>query len=178
MIGAEWFMVVFRIVHIGAGVVWVGSLFLLVVYVQPSAAAIAPAGAPFMAELLGKRRTVDGIITAATISVVGGLVLYWRDWHDTGSFGDWIGTSFGATLTVGAVAALVALAIGVFATRPNVVRLLALGRRAAEGAGSGAPDPAIAAEIGAIQGRLKILARTSLALLVLSVLAMATARYV
>ena len=45
VIGAEWFMVVFRIVHIGAGVAWVGSLFLLVVYVQPSAAAIAPAAA-------------------------------------------------------------------------------------------------------------------------------------
>ena len=176
MVATEWFMVVFRIVHIGAGVAWVGAIFLLVVYVQPSAAAIAPAGAPFMAELLGKRRVVDGIIASAAISVVGGLILYWRDWHDTGSFGDWIGTSFGAMLTVGAVAALAALGIGVFVTRPNVMRMLALGRRAAEEA-TGEPDPAIAAEIGAIQRRLKTFARSSLGLLVLSVLAMATARY-
>ena len=59
MLASDAFMVVFRIVHILAGVAWVGSVFLLVVFVQPSAAAIAPASAPFMNELLGRRRLVD-----------------------------------------------------------------------------------------------------------------------
>jgi uncharacterized membrane protein len=169
------YMLVFRIVHILAGVLWVGSVFLFVIFVSPSAASIAPAGAPFMAELLGKRRLVDRIIVLAMISVTGGLFLYWRDWHLYGSFGDWIGSSFGATLTVGMVASLVALTIGVSGTRPNVRRLLALGRQVAESGGP--PTPEIAAEMGAIQGRLKVLARVSLGLLVLAVLAMATARY-
>ncbi len=35
MIAADTFMVVFRIVHIVAGVFWVGSVFLFVVYLQP-----------------------------------------------------------------------------------------------------------------------------------------------
>ena len=74
MLAANGFMIAFRIVHILAGVFWVGSAFLFVVYVQPSAAAIAPAGAPFMSELLGKRRLVDGIITMGAISVAGGLI--------------------------------------------------------------------------------------------------------
>lgn len=175
MLAASAYMVVFRIVHILAGVIWVGSVFLFVIYVQPSAAAIAPAGAPFMAELLGKRRMVDGIITAAVVTVLGGLFLYWRDWHIYASFEDWIGSAFGVTLTIGAICAITALAIGILVTRPNVMRMLALGRRAAESGGP--PAPETAAEIGAIQARLKVAARISLGLVLLAVLAMASARY-
>jgi hypothetical protein len=49
MISAQWFYIVFRIFHIGAGVAWVGSVYFLVVFVQPTSAAIGPAAAPFMA---------------------------------------------------------------------------------------------------------------------------------
>lgn len=175
MLASGAYMLVFRIVHILAGVLWVGSVFLFVVYVQPSVAAIAPAGASFMTQLLGKRRLVDGIITIAMIAVAGGLFLYWHDWHLFDSFGSWIGSRFGATFTVGAVSSLVALAIGISGTRPNVSRLLALGRQVAESGGP--PSPEVAAQIGAIQTRLKVLARVSLGLLVLAVLAMSTARY-
>jgi uncharacterized membrane protein len=175
MVASAWFMVIFRIVHILAGVAWVGSVFLLVMYIQPSAAAIAPAGAPFMAELLGKRRLVQSIIGMGVVTVVAGLFLYWRDWHTFPSFGDWIGSNFGATLTVGALAALAALSIGIFATRPNVNRLLALMRQGA--ASDGPPPPEVVAQIGAIQARLRVLARVSLVLLVIAVLAMSTARY-
>ncbi len=174
MLSISWYMVAFRIVHILAGVLWVGSVFLFVVYVQPSAAAIAPAGAPFMAELLGKRRLVDRILVLAMISVTGGLFLYWRDWHLHSSFGDWIGSSFGATITVGMVASLIALGIAITGTRPKVQRLLALGRQVAESGGP--PSPEVAAEIGATQDRLKVLARVSLALLLIAVITMAIAR--
>ena len=175
MLAADWFMVVFRIVHILSGVLWVGSVFLFVVYVQPSVAAIAPAGAPFMAELLGKRRLVDRIIALAVVTIAAGLVLYWHDWHQYPSFSDWIRSHFGATLTVGMLGAIAALVIGLAVTRPSVERLLALGRQVAE---SGAPPtPEVGAEMGAIQGRLKVAARVSLGLLIVVVLAMATARY-
>ena len=175
MLAANGFMIAFRIVHILAGVFWVGSAFLFVVYVQPSAAAIAPAGAPFMGELLGKRRLVDGIITMGAISVAGGLILYWHDWHLYGGFGTWIGSTFGVVLTLGALAAIAALGIGVFVTRPNVSRFLALGRQVA--ASGGPPSAEVGAEMGVIQARLKSYARASLGLLVLAVLAMSTARY-
>jgi uncharacterized membrane protein len=172
MLAASVFMVVFRIVHIVAGVIWVGSVFLFVVYVQPTSAAIAPAGAPFMAELLGKRRMVDGIITSAFITVTGGLLVYWRDWQ---TYPDFLGSTFGLVLTIGALSSLVALGFGLFVTRPNVMRLMALGRDVA--ASGGPPSPETAAEMGAIQGRLKVVARLSLGLLLLAVVAMASARY-
>jgi len=174
MLAASAYMIVFRIVHVLAAIAWGGAVFLFVLYIQPSVAAIAPAGAPFMAELLGKRRVVDVLIGLGSTTVIGGLFLYWHDWHLYASFGDWIGTNFGAALTVGAVAAILALAIGIFGTRPNVMRLLAMGRQAAE---AGGPSPQQAAEIARTLSRLKVLARASFGLIVLASLAMATARY-
>jgi uncharacterized membrane protein len=169
------YMLLFRIVHIVAGVLWVGSVFLFVTFVSPSAAAIAPAGAPFMAELLGKRRLVDRIITLGVITVLAGLFMYWHDWHLFPNFGDWVSSRFGGTLTIGMISALIALSLGGSITRPNVRRLLALGRQVAE---SGAPPtPEVAAQIGAIQARLKVWARVSLAFLLFAVVAMSVARY-
>ena len=112
MLADSAYMLVFRIVHITAGVLWVESVFLLSVFVAPAAEAIAPAGAPLMGELLGKRRLVDRIIGLGAITVVGGLFLYWHDWHLFPSFGDWLSSRFGGTLTIGMVAALVALGLG------------------------------------------------------------------
>src|SRR2546428_6749574 len=98
MIATSVYMLVFRLIHIAAGVTWAGSVFLFVVFVQPSAAAIAPAGAPFMAELLGKRRLVDRIIGMGSATVGGGLFLYWHDWQAYGSFGNWVGSTFGPVI--------------------------------------------------------------------------------
>ena len=175
MISTAWYMIVFRTVHILAGVAWVGSVFLLVAFVQPSVAAIAPAGAPFMVELMGKRRLVDRIIGMGVITIVAGLFLYWHDWHLYASFGDWLGSAFGASLTIGMVAAIVALALGITVTRPSLLRMLELGRQVA--ASGGPPSPEVASEIAAVQAKAKIYARASLALLVLAVLTMAIARY-
>lgn len=63
-----------------------------------------------------------------------------------------------------------------FVTRPNVLRFLALGREVASSGGP--PSPEVAAEMGAIQARLKAFARLSLSLLIVAVVAMASARYI
>lgn len=174
MLAVSVYMLVFRLIHIATGVAWAGSVFLLVVFVQPSSAAIAPAGAPFMAELLGRRRLVDRIIAMGALTVSGGLFLYWRDWQAYGDLADFAGSTFGAVLTIGALASLAALAVGVVGTRPNVLRLLAIGPAATD---AGGPTPEQAAQMSGIQTRLKLFARTSLALLAVAVFAMATARY-
>ena len=174
MVGGSVYMIVFRIVHIVAGVGWGGSVFLFVVFVQPSAAAIGPAAAPFMGELLGKRRVVDTMLRLAGATVAGGLFLYWHDWHLYGTLGDFIGSAFGTALTVGAIAAIAAFAIGLFGTKPGVTRFLALARQASEAGGQ--PAPEVVAEMGRLQARLRALARTSFAFIVVAVFAMATAR--
>ncbi len=175
MLATSVYLIVFRAVHILGAVAWGGSAYLLVVYVQPSVASIAPAGAPFMRELLGRRKLIDGILLLGGITVVGGLFLYWHDWHAYGGLGDFLGSAFGLSLTIGAVAAIGALAVGGSVTKPNARRMLALGGQIAQGGGE--PSAEQARELQAIQGRLKAAARTSLVLIVIAAFEMATARY-
>lgn len=168
------YVIVFRVLHITAGVAWGGSVFLFVVFVQPTAAAPGPGSGPFMQELLGRRKLVHWILALAALTIVGGLFLYWKDWHAVGSLGDWVGTRFGLALTIGSISAIVGFLIGFFGTRPGVDRLLALGAKAAAG---DAPQPELMGQIRRLQARLRMLARTNLAFVTIAVLAMATARY-
>jgi len=174
MLAADASMVFLRIVHIATGVIWVGSLFVVVVFVQPSAAALGPAGAPFMSELR-RRRFVDVVFIDAVFTVIAGAFLYWRDWHTYSSFGDWIGSSFGAWLTVGALLAIAGLGVAASFTRPTIGRLVSLGKQVAESGGP--PPPETAARIGALQRRLVSAERVSFSLVLLAVVAMASARY-
>jgi hypothetical protein len=175
MLATDATMVVLRIVHIATGVIWVGSLFVVVVFVQPSAAALGAAGAPFMSELR-RRRFVDVVFIDAVFTVLAGAILYWHDWHLQPSFGDWISTSFGASLTVGAVLAIAGLGVAASLTRPTIGRLVSLGKQVAE---SGAPPtPETAARIGSLQHRLVIAERVSFSLVLLAVVAMSSARYI
>jgi hypothetical protein len=175
VLAADAYMVFFRIVHIVTGVIWVGSLFVVVVFLQPIAAAIGPAGAPFMAEIR-RRRLVDVVLLDALITVAAGSFLYWRDWHTYPSFGDWIGSRFGLTLTVGALLAVAVVVIAAIVTRPTIGRLGALGRQVAEA--GGAPSSEVAARISGLQHRLVVAERVTFALVLLAVVAMASARYV
>jgi hypothetical protein len=168
------FMLVFRVIHIGAGVGWAGSVLLFVVMIQPSAAAIGPAAGPFMMELLGRRKLVSWLLSLGGTTVVAGLLLYLQDANGLDGLGGFLGTRFGLVLAIGALAAIVAFLIGLFGTRPNARRLLDLASRAASG---GPPTPALAQEIAGVQDRLKVLARIALAFIVVAVVAMATARY-
>jgi len=168
-------MVVLRVVHIATGVLWVGSLFVVVFFVQPSAATLGPAGAPFIAELR-RRRFVDVVFIDAVFTVLAGALLYWHDWHLQPSFSDWIGTSFGTTLTIGALLAIAGLAVAGSVTRPTIARLVAIGKQVAESGGPPAPDTA--ARIGALQRRLVVAERVSFSLVLLAVVAMSSARYI
>jgi hypothetical protein len=127
-----------------------------------------------MRELLGARRLVDRFLAFAVVTIVAGLVLYVDHWIDAGSLADWIGSGYGLALTIGMLAALGAVSIGAFGSRPLVGRLLALqGEIAASG---NPPTGDQQRTIGEIQTRLKVYGRTALSLLAVSVLTMATAQ--
>jgi len=174
MLATDAYVVALRIVHIATGVIWVGSLFVVVVFVQPSAAALGAAGAPFMSELR-RRRFVDVVFIDAVFTVVAGALLYWHDWHLYPTFGDWIGSSFGTWLTVGALLAISGLAVAGVVRRPTIGRLVSLGKQVAESGGT--PPPEAAERIGVLQRRLVVAERVSFSLVLLAVVAMASARY-
>jgi uncharacterized membrane protein len=175
MLATSAYMIVFRIIRVLAGVVWVGGVFLLVAYIQPSARSLGPAGGPFMQELLARRKLPIFLLSAGGVTIAAGLFLYWRDWQAVGSLGDWVATSYGAGLTIGAVAAVAGFLVGLLGVKPTMEKMLPLAAQLASGGAP--PPPEMAAEVQALQLRARRLAIIVLALLVLATLAMATARY-
>lgn len=175
MVALSTYMLIFRTIHIVGGVIWVGGVSLVVMFIQPSAAAVGPAAGPFVQELLGKRKLPIRLLGVGAVTIVAGLLAYWHDWQASGSFGDWVSSRLGAVLTVGAVLAIIAWLIGLLGLRPVIARTLALG---AEIAGAGSPTaPERLAEMQRLQARSRSLAQLVLAILVVAVLAMASARY-
>src|SRR3954452_4835814 len=151
-----------------------GRLVVVVVlFVHPSAATLGAAAAPFMSELR-RRRFVDIVFIDAVFTVAAGAFLYWHDWQLFPSFGDWIGTHFGATLTVGGLLAIAGLGVAGSVTRPTIAGLVALGKQVTES--DAPPTPETGARIGALQHRLGVAERVSFSLL-LAVVAMSSARY-
>jgi len=176
MLATSAYMIVFRVLHILAAIAWGGSVFMVVVFLQPSAKAVGPPAGPFMRELLGTRRLSDWLIRLAWITIIAGGFLYWHDWHSLyGSFGDFIGSAFGLTLTVGAISALIAVSIGMAGTAPAIKQSLALGGQIAQ-AGD-APPSELVQQLASVQARARTLARWNLAFIAIAAFAMATARY-
>lgn len=166
-------IIVLRIVHIVLGVFWVGTIFFVVTFLAPSVQALGAQGAPLMQQLLQRRYfTILPLIAALTI--VAGLLLYWRD--SAGFTGDWMGTRSGMVLGTGGVLSVVAFVIGVFLMRNPTLKALALAPKAQQLA-DGREREAAMQEIQALRQRAATSARWVAALLALATLAMAVARY-
>jgi uncharacterized membrane protein len=163
------YMVVFRVIHVMLAIAWGGGLFLLVVFLQPTAKAIGPAAGPFMRELLAVRHLSDWLLRIAGAAIVAGGFLYWHDMQAFGGLGDFLG------LTIGALAAIVAVAIGAALTRPVRERSLAIGAQIAQAGGQ--PPPELVQELAALQAKGRSFAILNLALVSLAAFAMSTARY-
>jgi hypothetical protein len=167
------YMVVLRIVHILAGVFWVGAAFTVILFIQPTAREVGPAAAPFMTHLAGRKRLIDVVLSAAGLTVLAGLLMYWR--VSGGLEPDWIGSAPGITLTVGALCAIAALAIAGSVVRPSIRATLAIGQ--VVGASGGPPTPEQAAQLQVLQHRGHVAGQVIVPLLIVAVVAMAAARY-
>ena len=88
----------------------------------------------------------------------------------------WIGSSFGTALTVGALLAISGLGVAASVTRPTIGRLVSLGGQVA--ASGEPPSPETAERIGSLQRRLVVAERVSFSLVLVAVVAMASARYI
>ncbi len=171
----QMFYVVFRLLHIVAGVLWVGSAFLFGAFIGPAAAEVAPTAGPLFGVLVHKRKLPKVIVGLGAVTVVAGWILWLGRMNDYGGIGDWVGTTFGRVLTIGAILATIAFFVGWLGIGRNVERLVALGDQIA--AGGGPPTAEQSAEMGRVQRALEVSGKVDLALLLLAVAAMSTARY-
>jgi hypothetical protein len=167
------YMVVLRIVHVLAGVFWVGAAFTTILFLQPTAREVGPAAGPFMAHLAGKKRLIDWVLRAAGLTILAGLLMYWR--VSGGLDGDWIISAQGLALTIGALCGIGAFSLGLSVVRPSIMATLAIGAEVA--ASGGPPTPEQAAKLQELQKRGKAVGQIIVPLLVIAVSGMAAWRY-
>jgi len=167
------YVVVLRLLHIVFGVLWVGFACFVPFVLLPSLMDSGPAAGPVMGAI--QRRGLPKIMSAfAGITILAGILLLRRV---SGGFKpEFMGSHMGIALSIGALAALIAFAIGMFVVRPTMTKAGILSEGIAS-ATSDADRAALMATIGALRNRGAAGGKWVAWLLLVAVTAMAVARY-
>ena len=176
---ADIVMIVLRFFHIVGGALWVGSAFLFVAVIGPSAAEVGPSAGPLLQVAVKKRKVATQITIFATSTVIAGWLMWLKDLNDLYDWNvtNWVFHSggFGLALTLGGILASIAWYEGFFHVGRGVEELVDLGAELA--AAEGPPPPDKVARMQSIQESLKKHGQVDIVLLLLTVTFMATARY-
>ena len=165
----NWLIVVLRLIHIVAGVFWVGGSVITTLFISPAAAATGEAGHQFIVRLVRNLSFSQRFAAAAGVTVLAGGALYWIDSHGLSSA--WMFTAPGWGFALGALFAMVGFALGIRVGR--ITRQLA----ATISSIQGRPTEGQILELDRAQRqafRLRIVQDT---LLIIALACMGTARY-
>ncbi|MDA1096563.1 MAG: hypothetical protein O3B84_04845 [Chloroflexi bacterium] len=173
---ARFTMLVLRVVHISAGVFWVGSIAFLTLILEPHLRRQGPGA---LRRTMGPLLPVMGpALLAASLATIasGAAMVLVLGWGQPSLFTD---TGWGRTVLFGAGMGLAAFAVGDGLVRIQRRRFETLGALLADRVLQGeGPARGEIQQIERIERVLWRLGRTNFALLVLAVVAMAAARYV
>ncbi len=165
----NYLVLVLRLVHILAGVFWVGGSVITTVFITPAVAATGEAGQKVFANLVRNARFVQRFAAAAGVTVLAGAALYWID--SAGLTSKWMHTGPGWGFGIGALFALVGFGLGnrVGALTRKVVSLVS--------AIQGKPTQGQILELDSAQRALYRFRIAQDAMLLIALACMATARY-
>lgn len=166
-------MVVLRLVHIFAGIIWVGAGFFMMLVLVPLIKQMGAEGGRFMQRFAAKSRFGTVMLISPLLTTLSGLWLYYRV---SGHFNsDWMSSSAGVVLGIGSVAGLLAFGHGAALTGPGFGKMGALARQIE--AQGGPPTEAQMGEMRALSARNAQHARISALLEIIAVAGMAAARF-
>jgi uncharacterized membrane protein len=165
-------MVILRLIHFIAGIFWVGGSLITAGFLLPSVRATGADAGRFMQHVTQRRRLPIYMNVAAALTVLSGFAMYGLF---VSASSEWAATRQAMILGIGGLAALVAAIVGGAVAAPAARRMAALGQRLA--ASGGSPSPADGVEMGRLQARLGLVSKVVATLLLVSVAAMASARY-
>ena len=169
----DWLLLVLRVAHVGGALIWFGGAFLSALFLDPTARALGPSGAAFMQQLL-RRGVALMFPIVATVTIVSGIALYWRD--SGGLQAAWIGSPAGLTFTIGGLAAIGAFVGGMMLIGPSEAAKSAVHQELA--ASGAAPTAEQQARLDRADASMRLATRIDLPLLTLAALTMAIGRYV
>jgi uncharacterized membrane protein len=163
--------IILRLIHILAGIFWVGTAFLLAGFLAPTMRATGPEGGRFIGHLMQQRRLQLFIGLAVGLTILSGLVMYARIAAST--HGAWARTAPGMAYGVGAAAAILGAFTGFTVSGAAGRRMAAIGGSI----GPAGPSAEQQAEMHRLQERIGLGTRLSAGFLAVAAGAMAVARY-
>ena len=161
-------LLVLRVLHIVPGALWVGALFFSTYFLDPALRAGGPAVAGAVMPQLLARRLPLFMMSMAILTILSGARMMFI--VSGGMNPLWTHSGQGRTLMIGAAAALLGFAAGMALQMPAARKMGAI-----MAAGQAASR---AAELGALQARMRLGQRITMVLLGIALLCMALARYV
>ncbi len=165
-------VIVLRIIHIGAAILWAGGSIFIERFVEPVADELGPTGEPFMTGMMRRGIGVYFPIVSG-LTVVAGAILYWID-AGSDPIGYLAGGGAGTVFGLGGIAGLLAFLVGTVGVAPNAMKL----GKVREAMATGGPTPELQATAAAARANLHRAGQIGLILLGLAILFMASARYV
>ncbi len=166
-------IVILRIVHIVCGILWVGGVVMVGIFIMPSVMAAGPAGGAVMKEMVQVRRMPNILMGLAIATVLAGLGLFYNDARGAGN--TWASSRMGMIISIGALLAIISVTIGATFGAPTAKKMGA--HAAAMMARGGPPSEADKAEMARLQRRVLLASRLVAVLVVLAATAMAVGRY-
>ena len=165
----NYLVIALRIIHIVAGVFWVGGVLIMTFFISPTIGATAEAGQKFVGHLMNNLKFSNRMSAAAGITILAGFILYWID--SDGFTSAWMNSGAGRGFGIGASFALAGLILGILLGRATKA-MAQLGAQI-----QGKPSAGQMAEIQSLRKRQATYANLTAAALLLAVTFMAIARY-
>jgi hypothetical protein len=166
-------VVVLRLIHVLSGIIWVGGMTVMAVFVMPVLAGIGSAAGPVMAGINQKKFPVIMPIIAL-LTILSGLRLLMID--SANFAGGYFQSPVGRTFATAGGLAILAFLAGMTLVRPAMMKAVSLGQQMAS-ATDDASRSRIAGEMSAARKRGATGNMIVLVLLILAAIGMATARY-
>ena len=165
----DYYMLFLRLVHIVAGVFWVGGTLIMTFFIAPTVGATAEAGQRFVGHLMNNLKFSNRMSAAAGLTILAGFLLYWRD--SDGFTSAWMSSGAGTGFGIGAAFALIGFAFGIMVGR-TTKSMADLGAQM-----QGKPSPEQLSRIQALRRQQANYSYISSTALILAVIFMAMARY-
>lgn len=165
------YMISLRLLHIFAGIFWVGTAFFFVLFLEPTITTAGPAGGTVMGRLTLTRFPMV-MAVSSIVTVVVGVLMYLKD--SSGLQVNWIAAPSGVAITIGSLAGILAFLLGAIVQMPASARMAAL-QKEIQAAG-GPPTPSQMAELHVLLDRISNASRWGAVLMVIAVIGMAIAR--
>jgi hypothetical protein len=166
-------LILLRLTHIVSGVFWVGTAIFTAFFLLPTIRALGPGGGAVMQHITQQRKLPAYFAGAGVLTGLSGIGLYSR--ASSGFNPAWIHSASGMTFTIGALAAITAMIIGIAVASPSAKQISELGKTI--GSAGKPPSPDQQAEMGRLQARIGKASISATLFLIVATIAMAVARY-